>query len=151
MLGEVAFYESCQCRETKLLMSRLGIDLLCSHHHSIGAPRPPFPRDIGLVLEEDMQTLRQHDLGFVGHEVAKDDESHMEHFKSLVAKAPKQGTHAFDDRRLLVEAALIMGRKDVLGLPITVLKLISDGVQVFHPKLANKPNETLPIISGLRC
>jgi hypothetical protein len=101
-----------------------------------------------------MQTLRQHDVVFVGHEVAKDDESHMEHFKSLVVKAPKQGTHGkqkgFDERRLLAEESLTMGRKDVPGLPITVLKLISDGVQVFYPKRTNKPNETLPIISGLR-
>jgi hypothetical protein len=68
----------CQHSETKLLISIPGTDLLCSHHSSMGATRVMLLREIGLLLKGDMQTSGQHTLRFVGDDVPKNGEYHIE-------------------------------------------------------------------------
>jgi hypothetical protein len=81
MSGEAAIHETTHQARKCGGTSTVPIDLPCGHHYSIGATSPPPPRDIRLVLNEDMQTSG-HDMIFTG-----DDESRMEHIKSLAAEA----------------------------------------------------------------
>jgi hypothetical protein len=141
MPHEVVFYEttlpSCQSGEAKILTFILGIDLPCSHQYSTASTRPHLPRDTVLALDEDIETSGQFNMRFIGDQVPKKDEFHIEYFKSLGVKAIKRATHCkkedVDDIciRLFVEGNLNMGGKYALGLPIAPLKLLSDGIQAF--------------------
>jgi hypothetical protein len=101
----------------------------------MGAARPLLPRNIRIVLEEDMETPDQHNPRLIGSERFKDDESWIEYFKSLAPKAIKQAAHRMRkdvvDTQLPVNEKVIIRHNRALRLPTAVLKLMSDGFPAF--------------------
>jgi hypothetical protein len=115
-----------------------GIDPPGSHEYPMNAAGRPLPRDIILVLEEDIETSIWYGLRLIRDDVPNNNASHMEYFKSFPAKAVKQAVHRnrknVDEIRPDVEGELIAGDKHALGLPVAVLRLISDGIQALFRK-----------------
>jgi hypothetical protein len=74
-------------------ISILGIDLSWSHRYSMDSTKPPVPRDIGFVLELDMETSSQHDLRVSGNEGSGDDELFIEANKNFALMVINRAIH----------------------------------------------------------
>jgi hypothetical protein len=138
MSEEMPFYETafqaCQFGVTNLLTSIFGIDRPCGHQSSRGATRRPRPRNTESVLEEDTQTSGQDGPRLTGEEVPKEDEAHIDYFKSLLVKVIKQATRRKkkddNDIQLFVRTNCTRGHKYAPSFRIAVPKLILDQSQM---------------------
>jgi hypothetical protein len=94
-----------------------------------------------------METVGEHDLRFIGDEVPKDDESHIEYFKSLAMKGIKQAPHFKrkdpDDIQQSAEENFTMGHKYAMSLLVAVVSLPSDGIQSLLRETDKKPNKIM--------
>jgi hypothetical protein len=71
-------------------------------------------------------------------------EAHMKDVKDLATRNSKRfsGSRKEDEIRTYVDENLIMGAELVLGLPISVLDLISEGGQHFRKSMVVLPSES---------
>jgi hypothetical protein len=139
MQQEVNWYQttttSCRCGETIHLSRMYGVHMPCSHQYSLGAKKPSVPSALCLVFEytwfESVLDCRP-----LERQPADQSPEHAAAVKDIAARNIKRfsGSRNKVEIRKYVEDNFVMSPDFALGLPISVLDLISGGIEHFRKK-----------------
>jgi hypothetical protein len=135
MQQEVDWYQttsiSCNCGETIHLSSMYRVTMPCSHQYFLRVVKPSLPQIFNVSF---MDTWYSCILDIVKHERESSEATQkpIDYIKNLMTCNIKRfsGSKKKDDIRRYVEENFVMDIEFALGLPISVLGLISEGIQI---------------------
>jgi hypothetical protein len=136
------FYETtktmCECGKTPILPIILSKARSCSHSYSFGVQKPIFPADLWLGAKEEPLANRVVMPRFLGRESLTPDEGHRDYQRKLALKNVRRFNRRkqkdWDAIKVWAEERLEISGGYALGLPLSVLELISEGIKEFRHK-----------------
>jgi hypothetical protein len=136
MQREIEWYgtkvSSYNCGETSYLCATYGIPFPCSHQYALDADRPSIPPAFEINLRPTWQ-IYVLDMVEVNRDAPVEPPLHVIHLKDFAMGNIRRLSHfkKKEEIKQLVESHFAIGREFALGLPISVLDLISDGIRHF--------------------
>jgi hypothetical protein len=136
MQREIEWYgttvSSCKYHETSHLCTTDGIPFPCSHQYALDADKPLIPLAFAINLRPTWQTCVL-DMMEVNRDTPVQSPLHVIHLKELAMRNIRRFLHSKNKEEIkqFVESHFAIGREFALGLSISVLDLISDGIRHF--------------------
>jgi hypothetical protein len=135
---EIDWYEttvnSCKCGETSHIWAIYGIPFPCSHQHSLDVDKSSIPPTFEINLRPTWQNCVL-DIVEVNRNPPDDLRLQVIRLKEVAVLNIRRFSHSKrkEEIRQFVEGNFVIGTEFALGLPISVLDLISDGIRHFSP------------------
>jgi hypothetical protein len=136
MQGKIDWYEttvnSCKCGEISHLCAIYPIPFPCSRQYSLDVDKSSIPP----TFEIDHRPTRQNcvlDIVEMNRNPPDNSRLHLVHLKEVAVRNVKRFSHSKrkEEIRQFIKGSIVSGTEFALGLPISVLDLISDGIRHF--------------------
>jgi hypothetical protein len=123
---------SCDCGETIHLSVIYGTQMPCSHQYYLGVEKPSVPSIFNVSLIHTWENCIL-DVVKIDRHIPDESPTHFEYVRDITIRNIKRFSKSKkkDEIRRYVDENLIMGEEFALGLPISLLNLISQGIQQF--------------------
>jgi hypothetical protein len=137
---------SCNCGETIHLSRIYRVSMPCSHQYSLGVVRPSVPQEFNISFQETWNSKCILDVRMLEREIPNESAAHIAYVKDLAARNIKRfsGSRQKGEIRKYVEENLAVSAEFALGLPISVLSLISEGIDHFRKPTVSVP-DAIPV------
>jgi hypothetical protein len=109
-----------------------GTQIPCSHQYFLGVEKPSVPQTFNISFLHPWQYCVL-DLVKLERQTPDESPTHLEYVKDIAIRNIKRFSRSKkkDEIRRYVDDNLVMGEEFALGLPISLLDLISEGIQYF--------------------
>jgi hypothetical protein len=144
MMAECQFFQasphSCNCTETRLQSKMFRMNLPCIHQFAMRfqagiTTKPVLPDTVDLKIQKSIDHL-QFRKTILRRDGAVPDEQHVKGLKEFARRTIKRFSHTRQKEKLkqYVEEHFVIGDTFALGIPMSVLELISSGIREFSKK-----------------
>jgi hypothetical protein len=130
---------SCNYGETIHLSRIYRVSMPCSHQYSLDVVKPSVPQEFNISFQGTWNSKCVLDMRTLEREIPNESPAHIMYVKDLAVRNIRHfsGSRKKEEISEYVEANLVVGPELALGLPMSVLGLISEGIEHFRKRIVS--------------